>query len=86
MTKFDYRLANELDEELQRLRCRANYHALRFTKPIRELGKNVVMRMRNMAKRFIAVHLRFVYIFHRVYRFYGKVDQSRGDWTFNRLL
>ncbi|KAL3497504.1 hypothetical protein ACH5RR_040236 [Cinchona calisaya] len=59
LTKFDYRLANDLDEELQRLRCRVNYHALRFTKPIRNLGQKLVMRMRKMAKRFIAVHLRF---------------------------
>ncbi|KAL9242783.1 hypothetical protein vseg_016749 [Gypsophila vaccaria] len=57
--KFDYRLANDLDPELQKLRCRVNYHALRFTKPIQELGAKVVMRMRQMATRFIAVHLRF---------------------------
>lgn len=59
MTKFDYRLANNLDDELQKLRCRVNYHALRFTKPIRELGQRLVMRMRKMASRYIAVHLRF---------------------------
>uniref|UniRef100_A0A803L5F2 O-fucosyltransferase family protein n=1 Tax=Chenopodium quinoa TaxID=63459 RepID=A0A803L5F2_CHEQI len=57
--KFDYRLANDLDPELQKLRCRVNYHALRFTKPIQELGSKVVLKMREMAKRFIAVHLRF---------------------------
>lgn len=60
LTKFDYRLASNLDDELQKLRCRVNYHALRFTKPIRELGQKLVMRMRKMANRFIAVHLRFV--------------------------
>ncbi|KAL5186564.1 O-fucosyltransferase 29 [Glycine soja] len=59
LTKFDYRLANNLDDELQKLRCRVNYHALRFTKPIRELGQRLVMRMRKMASRYIAVHLRF---------------------------
>ncbi|KAI4327132.1 hypothetical protein L6164_019631 [Bauhinia variegata] len=59
LTKFDYRLANNLDDELQKLRCRINYHALRFTKPIRQLGQRLVMRMRKMANRFIAVHLRF---------------------------
>ncbi|XP_021757794.1 uncharacterized protein At1g04910-like [Chenopodium quinoa] len=57
--KFDYRLANDLDPELQKLRCRVNYHALRFTKPIQELGSKVVLKMREMANRFIAVHLRF---------------------------
>jgi len=60
LTKFDYRLANNLDDELQKLRCRVNFHALRFTKPIQELGQRIVMRMRKMAQRFIAVHLRFV--------------------------
>lgn len=60
LTKFDYRLANELDEDLQKLRCRVNYHALRFTKPIRSLGQKLVNRMRKMDKRYIAIHLRFV--------------------------
>lgn len=48
LTKFDYRLANDLDEELQKMRCRVNYHALRFTKPIEELGQKLVMRMRSL--------------------------------------
>lgn len=60
LTKFDYRLANDLDEDLQKLRCRVNYHALRFTKPIQERGHKLVLRMRKMATRFIAVHLRLV--------------------------
>ncbi|KAK8584482.1 hypothetical protein V6N13_109874 [Hibiscus sabdariffa] len=59
LTKFDYRLANNIDDELQKLRCRTNYYALRFRKPIQELGQKLVTRMRAMAKRFIAVHLRF---------------------------
>ncbi|KAL2348164.1 hypothetical protein Fmac_002164 [Flemingia macrophylla] len=59
LTKFDYRLANNLDDELQKLRCRVNFHALRFTKPIQELGQRIVVRMQKMAHRFIAVHLRF---------------------------
>ncbi|KDP39880.1 hypothetical protein JCGZ_03411 [Jatropha curcas] len=59
LTKFDYRLANDLDEELQKLRCRVNYHALRFAKPIQDIGQRLVMKMRKMAKRFIAIHLRF---------------------------
>uniref|UniRef100_M4D887 O-fucosyltransferase family protein n=1 Tax=Brassica campestris TaxID=3711 RepID=M4D887_BRACM len=59
LTKFDYRLANELDEDMQKLRCRVNYNALRFTKRIQSVGMKVVKRMRKMAKRFIAVHLRF---------------------------
>lgn len=59
LTKFDYRLSNMLDEELQRLRCRANYHALKFVKPIDDLGHKLVKRMRKMAKRYIAIHLRY---------------------------
>ncbi|XP_002530648.2 O-fucosyltransferase 29 [Ricinus communis] len=60
LTKFDYRLANNLDEEeLQKLRCRVNYHALRFAKSIQDIGQGLVMKMRKMTSRFIAVHLRF---------------------------
>ncbi|KAI0499767.1 hypothetical protein KFK09_017975 [Dendrobium nobile] len=59
LTKFDYRLTNELDEDLQKLRCRVNYHALTFTKPLRLLGQKLLKKMRKMSSRFIAVHLRF---------------------------
>ncbi|KAJ9560661.1 hypothetical protein OSB04_005821 [Centaurea solstitialis] len=59
LTKFDYRLANRLDTDLQKLRCRANYHALRYTDPIREMGEKLVERMRMKSKHFIALHLRF---------------------------
>ncbi|GMP95807.1 hypothetical protein CsSME_00044710 [Camellia sinensis var. sinensis] len=58
LTKFDYRLTNDLDDELQKLRCRVNYHALRFTKSIRLLGQKLVSSMRKMTNRFIAIHLR----------------------------
>ncbi|KAG4172888.1 hypothetical protein ERO13_A11G026900v2 [Gossypium hirsutum] len=58
LTKFDYRLANNIDEDLQKLRCRANFHALRFTEPIQALGQKLVMKMRQMANHFMAVHLR----------------------------
>lgn len=63
MTKFDYRLSNMLDEELQKLRCRANYHALKFVKPLEDLGHRLVKRMRKMAKRYIAIHLRYTLIY-----------------------
>ncbi|XP_039142401.1 LOW QUALITY PROTEIN: O-fucosyltransferase 29 [Dioscorea cayenensis subsp. rotundata] len=59
LTKFDYRLANWLGEDLQKLRCRVNYHALRFTRPIETLGQKLITTMRSMTSRFIAVHLRF---------------------------
>ncbi|XP_010264337.1 PREDICTED: uncharacterized protein At1g04910 isoform X2 [Nelumbo nucifera] len=80
LTKFDYRLANNLDDELQKLRCRVNYHALRFTKPIQDLGQTLVMRMRNMTNRFIAVHLRFepdMLAFSGCY--YGGGDKERAE-------
>ncbi|XP_021285406.1 uncharacterized protein At1g04910 [Herrania umbratica] len=59
LNKFDYRLANKLDTDLQKLRCRVNYHALKFTDPILELGKTLVRRMRMRSKHYIALHLRF---------------------------
>lgn len=59
LTKFDYRLANWLGEDLQKLRCRVNYHALRFTRPIETLGQKLITTMRSMTSRFIAVHLRY---------------------------
>lgn len=59
LTKFDYRLTNELDDDLQKLRCHVNYHALRFTKPIQTLGKKILKKMGKMSSRFISVHLRF---------------------------
>uniref|UniRef100_A0A0D3H316 O-fucosyltransferase family protein n=1 Tax=Oryza barthii TaxID=65489 RepID=A0A0D3H316_9ORYZ len=59
LTKFDYRLANRLDTDLQKLRCRVNYHGLRFTGLIEEMGEKLIQRMRERSKHFIALHLRF---------------------------
>ncbi|XP_039065645.1 O-fucosyltransferase 6-like isoform X2 [Hibiscus syriacus] len=59
LNKFDYRLANKLDTDLQKLRCRVNYHALKFAHPILEMGKMLVQRMRMRSKNYIALHLRF---------------------------
>ncbi|KAG8057651.1 hypothetical protein GUJ93_ZPchr0002g25660 [Zizania palustris] len=59
MTKYDYRLSNKLDTDLQKLRCRVNYHALRFTDQIQELGETIIKRMREKSRYFIALHLRF---------------------------
>ncbi|XP_051137436.1 O-fucosyltransferase 16-like [Andrographis paniculata] len=59
LTKFDYRLANQLDVDLQKLRCRVNYHALRFTDPIRKMGQKLVEKMRMKSDHFVALHLRF---------------------------
>ncbi|KAF5747224.1 hypothetical protein HS088_TW06G01405 [Tripterygium wilfordii] len=61
LNKFDYRLSNKLDTDLQKLRCRVNYHALKFTGPILEMGEKLVnrIRMRRRSKHYIAMHLRF---------------------------
>ncbi|XP_057805901.1 protein ROOT HAIR SPECIFIC 17-like isoform X2 [Salvia miltiorrhiza] len=59
LTKFDYRLSNWLDQDLQKLRCRVNYHALRFTHPILQMGRKLVDRMRMKSNRFVALHLRY---------------------------
>jgi hypothetical protein len=58
LTKFDYRLSNRLATDLQKLGCRVNYHALKFTDSILEMGKMLVERMRMKSKHFIALHLR----------------------------
>ncbi|KAH7447854.1 hypothetical protein KP509_01G124100 [Ceratopteris richardii] len=57
--KFDYRLSNRIDEDLQKLRCRVNYHALRFTLPLESMGQRLVERLRQKSDRYIALHLRF---------------------------
>ncbi|KAJ4870968.1 root hair specific 17 [Raphanus sativus] len=59
LSKFDYRLANQLDSELQKLRCRVNYHAVRYTETINKMGQTLVDRMRTKSKHFVALHLRF---------------------------
>lgn len=60
LSKFDYRLANKLETDLQKLRCRVNYHALRFTDPIQKMGEKLVHRMRARSNHYIALHLRYV--------------------------
>ncbi|KAL8229482.1 hypothetical protein R6Q57_014382 [Mikania cordata] len=80
LTKFDFRLSNRLATNLQKLRCRANYHALKFTDPILEMGQKLVDRMRKKSKRFIALHLRFesdMLAFSGCY--YGGGDKERRD-------
>ncbi|PON66214.1 O-fucosyltransferase [Parasponia andersonii] len=59
LSKFDYRLSNKLSKHLQKLRCRVNYHALKFTDSILDMGEKLVERMRKKSKHFIALHLRY---------------------------
>ncbi|CAN6462773.1 unnamed protein product [Victoria cruziana] len=59
LTPFSHRLAEEIDHpEYQRLRCRVNFHALRFKPNIMKLSSGIVNRLRAQGH-FISIHLRF---------------------------
>uniref|UniRef100_A0A6N2L301 O-fucosyltransferase family protein n=1 Tax=Salix viminalis TaxID=40686 RepID=A0A6N2L301_SALVM len=59
LNKTDARLANNgLPIEIQKLRCRVNFNALKFTSQIEELGRRVVRILRERGP-FLVLHLRY---------------------------
>ncbi|KAF3626407.1 putative 39S ribosomal protein L41-A, mitochondrial-like isoform 1, partial [Capsicum annuum] len=57
--KSDSRLANNnLPPDVQKLRCRACYQALRFAPPVEAMGKLLADRMRSYGP-YTALHLRY---------------------------
>lgn len=59
LNKTDARLANNNQPmEMQKLRCRVNYSALKFTSEIEQLGRRVVKLLRENGP-FLVLHLRY---------------------------
>ncbi|KAJ8773678.1 hypothetical protein K2173_005924 [Erythroxylum novogranatense] len=60
---FSNRLAYAVPPSIQRLRCLANFEALRFSEPIRILAEKMVDRMvknsSHIGGKYVSVHLRF---------------------------
>lgn len=74
ISPFANRLSSDAPLPVQRIRCLANYEALRFSSPILSLGKSLVSRMKNHSMKnngtYISVHLRFEEVgFHCVEAF-----------------
>jgi len=65
---FSNRLAHSVPSDVQKLRCLANYEALRFPESIRILADNMVGRMIKRSSltggKYVSVHLRFEELSH----------------------
>ncbi|KAG5010836.1 hypothetical protein AAZX31_07G202400 [Glycine max] len=63
ISPFANRLSFDAPPAVQRLRCLANYEALRFSSPILTIGESLVERMRKHSAinggKYVSVHLRF---------------------------
>lgn len=63
ISPFANRLSFDAPPPVQRLRCLANYQALKFSEPISSLGEALVSRMNKLSAnnggKYISVHLRF---------------------------
>ncbi|TVU36789.1 hypothetical protein EJB05_18736, partial [Eragrostis curvula] len=63
ISPFANRLSFDAPPAVQRLRCLANFEALKFSKPITSLSDTLVSRMREKSAenngKYVAVHLRF---------------------------
>ncbi|XP_047338993.1 O-fucosyltransferase 20-like [Impatiens glandulifera] len=55
---LDSRLSKHLPSDLQKLRCKVAFNALKFAPRIMELGNKLTERMRNKEGRYLALHLR----------------------------
>jgi hypothetical protein len=59
LTPFSHRMAEDIDDpEIQRLRCRVNYHSLRFKPNIMKTSSEIVNKLRSEGH-FMSIHLRF---------------------------
>lgn len=63
ISPFANRLSFDAPPAVQRLRCLANYEALRFSSPILSLSESLVARMRKQSivngGKYVSIHLRF---------------------------